>query len=146
MRIALAVALLASAALAQPPPPTTPVQPPGPPAAAPGFATIEQIFARPGDHSAVGLGVYLVNVPIVAKAGRGFWIASPAGRRIFVVPIDPSQLEVLRVGARVDIRGDLRYPLAARQAALELGVGMNDARRIAASPHYIDAWSLTEMR
>lgn len=107
-----------------------------------GFATERQVFAR---APAVGLEVHLEDVRIASKAGRGLWIEGGRGRRqVFVVPIDPSQVEMLAPGARIDVRGTLRSSPSARQAALELGVGMRAARRIAASPHYIDAWAVTE--
>lgn len=108
-----------------------------------GFATEEQVFSN--DRSLIGRGVSLDDQRVRGKAGNGLWIGG-RGRRVFVTIPDPSMLEALAVGARIDIRGELRAPLAARQAMLELATGARDARRLAASPFYIDAWSVTHAR
>ncbi|HWQ57169.1 MAG TPA: hypothetical protein VN442_26010 [Bryobacteraceae bacterium] len=53
--------------------------------------------------------VELSNLPVVAVAGRSFWVADPEGRRILVVPNNPqTPTDAVAEGRRVSITGAVR--------------------------------------
>jgi hypothetical protein len=64
-------------------------------------------------------------------------------RELFVVPVNPSWLEFLTIGAIVDIHGALRKPPSARQAQLDYAIDRRTAARLARERFYIDAWAVT---
>jgi hypothetical protein len=90
-----------------------------------------------------GSTVYLDDVPIRAKSGNGMWVGYTSQRRIFVAPIDPSSLNFVTVGTRVDIHGTAREAPNASLATKVFAVDGSTARRLGGDNLYIDAWSLT---
>src|SRR5262245_7373747 len=70
--------------------------------------TAPELFATP-DAMSDGAIVRLDGVVIRAKSGNVLRV-SVARHEIFVVPADPSTLNFLTIGARVDVQGTLRRP------------------------------------
>jgi hypothetical protein len=64
---------------------------------------------------------------------------------VFVLPVDPSFVSFVAVGAKVDLRGTLRESPAAAQAARDFALDRASSRRLANEPLYIDAWSISYM-
>jgi hypothetical protein len=62
---------------------------------------------------------------------------------IFVSPIDPSQLEFIKIGARVTVQGTLRPTPAAPQGGLTYAMSRAEAHRLAHTRFYVDAWSVS---
>jgi hypothetical protein len=108
----------------------------------PVMAGPEQVFSSGESHP--GLLVHLVDVPIRGKAGRGVWVGYEPGEQVFVVPMDPSSVEFLAVGARIDVRGELVAAPGAEHVRRHLALDASSARRLARAPHYVQAWSVTE--
>lgn len=103
--------------------------------------TARELFATRGAMSD-GTTVRLDGVVIRAKSGNVLRV-SVAKHEIFVVPHDPSALDFLTVGARLDVQGTLRRAPGARQAQLVYAMGAQEARRLARSRYYVDAWSVS---
>jgi hypothetical protein len=110
-----------------------------------GFLSADRVFDEHLPRSFADWEVYLDDVPVRRKSGRGLWIGYSARRQVFVVPIDPSFVSFVVVGATVDVRGTLRETPAAPQAAREFGLDRTSTRMIAREPLYIDAWSISYM-
>ncbi|HSK04965.1 MAG TPA: hypothetical protein VK932_27140 [Kofleriaceae bacterium] len=110
-----------------------------------GFASAEQVFAAKPPRSLADHEVYFEDVPVRRKSGRGLWIGYSARRQVFVLPVDPSFVSFVAVGAKVDVRGTLRESPAAAQAARDFALDRASARRLANAPLYIDAWSISYM-
>lgn len=100
--------------------------------------TKQELFAEPREMSE-GTNVRLEDVVIRAKSGIVLRVADRK-REIFVVPEDPSSLDFLAVGARVHVQGTLRAAPSARQAQLIYAMGPREARKLARSRFYVDAW------
>lgn len=66
-------------------------------------------------------------------------------QQIFVAPIDPSSIEFIAIGARLSINGTLRRPPTAQQARLTYAMGPSEAQRLAQSPFYVVAWSVSAL-
>jgi hypothetical protein len=100
-------------------PPEPPVDPQGP------------ITRIDGDSPSqlAGSNVHLDDIPIRGKSGNGMWVGH-GERRIFIAPIDPSALEFLTVGTRVDIHGTAREAPNAAQARKVYAVDRSTARRL----------------
>jgi hypothetical protein len=107
--------------------------------------TLRQIFADRDPESLVGTEVYLEDVPIRRKSGNGLWVGYGRRHLLFVAPIDPSSVEALAVGARIDVRGTLRRAPAPQQAAKIFALDAASTRRFASERLYLDAWSLDEL-
>ncbi len=110
-----------------------------------GFASAEQVFAANPPRSLADYEVHLEDVPVRRKSGRGLWIGYSARRQVFVVPVDPSFVSFVAVGAKVDVRGTLRETPGAAQAARDFALDRASTRRLANEPLYIDAWSISYM-
>ncbi len=110
-----------------------------------GFASADQVFAEDPPRSLADHEVHLEDVPVRRKSGRGLWIGYSARRQVFVVPVDPSFVSFVTVGAKVDVRGTLREPPGAAQAARDFALDRASSRRLANAPLYIDAWSISYM-
>jgi hypothetical protein len=87
--------------------------------------------------------VNLENVTVRKKSGNGMWVGYTSRRQIFVVPADPSFIEFVAIGGRVDLHGTLRKAPSASQAKLTFGMDMASARRLGGEQLYIEAWSIT---
>jgi hypothetical protein len=107
--------------------------------------TRRQIFADQESESLIGTEVYLEDVPIRGKSGNGLWVGYQRRHQLFVAPIDPSSVEALTVGARIDVRGTLRRAPAPRQAAKLFALDAASTRRFAGERLYLDAWSVNEL-
>lgn len=103
--------------------------------------TAPELFARP-DAMSDGTSVRLDGVVIRAKSGNVLRV-SVARHEIFVAPNDPSTLNFLTIGARVDVLGTLRRAPSARQAQLVYAMGAYEARRLARTRYYVEAWSVS---
>ncbi len=90
----------------------------------------------------MGTNVHLEDVPVRRKAGNGLWIGYSRRHQLFAVPIDPSFVEFVTVGARIDLRGTLRETPSARQATMVFALDRTSSRLIADEPLYIDAWTM----
>lgn len=96
----------------------------------------------PGDLA--GTEVELDDVRVRAKSGNGLWVGYTRQRQIFVLPIDPSFVEFVTVGAALDVRGTLRETPSAAQAAKTFAMGAQSARKLAGDRFYIEAWTVSE--
>lgn len=96
----------------------------------------------PGDLA--GTEVELDDVRVRAKSGNGLWVGYTRQRQIFVLPIDPSLVEFVTVGAALDIRGTLRETPSASQAVKTFAMGAQSARKLAGDRFYVDAWTVSE--
>ena len=103
--------------------------------------TNDELFGDP-DEMIEGTNVHLEDLVVRAKSGL-LLRAADDRHEIFVAPIDPSWLDFLTVGAHIDIRGTLRASPSARQAKLVFAMSTREAKRLARTPVYVDAWSLT---
>ena len=65
--------------------------------------------------------------------------------QVYVAPIDPSASEFIAVGARVTVSGTLRRPPAEQQARLVYAMGPSEAHRLARTPFYVVAWSVSAL-
>ena len=110
-----------------------------------GFLSADQVFAEDLPRSFADWEVYLDDVPVRRKSGRGVWIGYSNRRQVFVVPANPSFVSFVVVGATVDVRGTLRETPAAPQAARDFGLDRTSTKMIAREPLYIDAWSISYM-
>jgi hypothetical protein len=107
-----------------------------------GFADPALVFTKKPPLGLVGMQVHLDHIRVQGKSGNGLWVGPTKGRRIFVVPVDPSFIEFVAVGAVLDIRGVLRETPAPAQARKSWAVDARTARCLAYEPVYIDAWNL----
>jgi hypothetical protein len=128
---------------AQPAPAESAQPAPAEPPLEEGFASADQVFAAKPPRSLADHEVHFEDVPVRRKSGRGLWIGYSARRQVFVVPVDPSFVSFVAVGAKVDVRGTLRKSPAAAQAARDFALDRASARRLANAPLYIDAWSIS---
>jgi len=103
--------------------------------------TAEDLFAT-ADAMTDGLNVRLEHAVVRAKSGLVLRVASQH-HEIFVAPDDPSKLDFLAVGAHVDVQGTLHRAPAAPQARLVYAMSRGEARRLARTRFYVDAWALT---
>lgn len=101
----------------------------------------QELFA---DREAMtaGTNVRLDDMVIRAKSGNVLRVGHRR-HEIFVVPENPSTLQFLAVGAHIDIQGTLRQAPSASQARLIYVMGAREARRLARSKLYVDAWVVT---
>jgi len=103
--------------------------------------TGEELFAYP-EAMAEGVNVRLEGAVVRAKSGIVLRVAAD-DHEIFVAPIDPSSLEFLAVGSRINVQGTLHAVPTAKQAQLVYAMGPKEARRLARSRFYLDAWALS---
>lgn len=103
--------------------------------------TAQELFADP-EAMTDGTSVRLDGAVIRAKSGLVLRVAIDK-HEIFVAPIDPSSMEFLAVGARVDIQGTLHRAPSAPQARLIYAMGPAEARRLARTGFYVDAWAVS---
>lgn len=103
--------------------------------------TERELFATPGAMSD-GATVRLDGVVIRAKSGNVLRVAI-GHHEIFVAPNNPSTLGFLAIGARVDVLGTLRRAPSARQAQLIYAMETREARRLARTRYYVEAWSVS---
>ena len=131
---AAALAILAGAAPlgADPPPPDAGM-----------FVEPKDALARDASPLLAGRDVRLEDVRVRSRTGNGLWVGYRSSRQIFVVPPDPSLVEELRVGVKIDVIGTLREPPAAAQARYRYALGPRTARRLSRAPLYVHAWSVT---
>jgi hypothetical protein len=95
----------------------------------------QQLFADL-DSMTEGTQVWLHDVRIVQKSGNVLKIGD-RGHELFVVPVDPSSLDFLTVGAHVDVRGTLRRTPSAGQARLIYAMSSAAARRFARDRFFV---------
>jgi hypothetical protein len=105
-------------------------------------ATKEELFRERRELLVEGTNVYLEDMVVRAKSGVMTRVAY-GKHEIFVAPIDPSELQFVAIGARVDVRGTLREAPTAPQARLAYAMSPREARRLARHRIYVRAWSLT---
>lgn len=89
-----------------------------------------------------GQNVRLDEAVVRAKAGNLLRVEIDH-LQIFVAPIDPSSIELIAIGARVRVSGTLRRPPAEQQARLVYAMGPSEANRLAHTPFYVEAWSVS---
>ncbi len=131
--VTVAGVLAASAPLAisQTPPEPAPDEP---------VLTARELFSDP-QAMTEGANVRLDSAVIRAKSGNVLRVATEH-HEIFVAPNDPSSLNYLTSGARIEVLGTLRRSPSARQAQLVYAMPACDARRLARTRFYIDAWDV----
>jgi hypothetical protein len=100
-----------------------------------------ELFDEP-DEMTEGTNLRLEGAVVRAKAGILLRV-SVGKHEIFVAPPDPSSLEFLAVGARVDVQGTLQRTPTAQQARLVYAMSRAEARRLAHTKFYVDAWSVS---
>jgi hypothetical protein len=104
-------------------------------------ATKVELFQRGSTLLIEGTNVHLEDMRVRSKSGVMMRVAY--GRHeIYVAPIDPSALDFIAKGARVDVRGSLRAAPSAAQARLVYAMSAREARRLARQRVYVDAWSV----
>jgi hypothetical protein len=103
-------------------------------------ATNDELFAN-RELLAEGTNVYLSDLVVRAKSGL-VMRASYRHHDIFIVPVDPSVLDFLAIGARIDVRGTLRDAPSVGQARLVFAMSASEARRLSRQRVYVDAWSV----
>lgn len=103
--------------------------------------TAQELFADP-ESMTEGTSVRLEGAVIRAKSGLVLRVAIDK-HEMFVAPIDPSTIEFLAVGARIDVQGTLHRAPSAAQARLVYAMGPQEARRLARTGFYVDAWALS---
>ena len=91
-----------------------------------------------------GQNVRLDEAVVRAKAGNLLRV-EVNHQQIFVAPIDPSAIEHIAVGARLTIHGTLRRPPTAQQARMTYAMGATEAQRLAETPFYVEAWSVSAL-
>ena len=123
-RIVIAILLVTAAARAQPD--TTDSEP---------FVSKQQLFTDP-DAMTDGTQVWLQDVVVQQISGNVLRIGD-RHHQLFVVPVDPSTLDFLTVGARVDVRGTLRKTPSASQARLIYAMSRSASRRFARDRLYV---------
>jgi hypothetical protein len=101
----------------------------------------QELFENP-ELMTDGTNVRLDQAVVRAKAGTMLRVKIDH-HEIFVSPIDPSQLEFIKVGARVTIQGTLRPTPTAPQGRLTYAMGPSEAHRLARTRFYVDAWSVS---
>src|SRR5262245_38685679 len=130
---AIVVAALAGPARGQPPPKDAGVD------TSFGPVTKKDLFAS-RKNLIEGTNVHLENMVVRAKSGLMARV-SDGRHEIFVAPNDPSSLDFVAVGARVNVRGTLFRSPSAGQARLIYAMSAREARRLARDPVYVDAWA-----
>lgn len=105
-------------------------------------ASRQELFVRDPSLRVDGTNVYLEHMVVRAKSGHMMRVAY-GKHEIFVAPVDPSTLDFVAVGAKVDVRGTLRDAPSASQARLVYAMSPREARLLARSGVYVDAWSVT---
>jgi hypothetical protein len=100
----------------------------------------QELFGDP-DAMVEGTNVRLDQAVVRAKAGTMLRVLIDH-HEIFVSPPDPSKLEFVRPGARVNIQGTLRATPAAPQGQLTYAMSSGEAHRLARTKLYVDAWSV----
>lgn len=105
-----------------------------------GVITAQELFKDPR-AVADGTNVLFENAVVRAKSGIVLRIAV-GKHEIFVVPPDPSALDFVAIGAHVTVQGTLRPTPSAPQAHLIYAMSRRDARRLAHTRFYVDAWSV----
>jgi hypothetical protein len=103
--------------------------------------TAAQLFATP-DAMTDGLNVRIEHAVVRAKSGLVLRVVAD-NHEIFVAPNDPTKLDFLAIGARVNVQGTLHRAPTAPQARLVYAMSRSEARRLAHTRFYIDAWALT---
>ena len=103
--------------------------------------TAEELFEN-HDQMAEGTNVRFQAALVRAKTGNLLRVAIDH-HEIFVAPMDPSSLEFIAVGSRVNVDGTLRPTPAAQQARKVYAMGPAEAKRLARTPFYVEAWSVS---
>ncbi len=103
--------------------------------------TAQELFADP-EMMTEGTSVRLEGAVIRAKAGILLRVAIDK-HELFVSPIDPSVMEFLAVGARINVMGTLHRVPSPQQARLMYAMGPREAARLARTHFYVDAWSVS---
>jgi hypothetical protein len=107
-----------------------------------GPASKTELFEHPRALLQPGTNVHLENMVVRAKSGLMVRLAS-GKREIYAAPLDPSSLQFLALGSRVDVRGTLVEAPSVGQAMLAFAMSAHEARRLAHSRVYVDAWSVS---
>jgi hypothetical protein len=110
--------------------PPQPVEPPNEV-----FVDKEQLFTH-RDLMTEGTQVWLRDVVVLAKSGNVVKIGDHR-HELFVVPVDPSSLDFLTIGAHVDVRGTLRRTPSAAQARFIYAMGPAAARGLASARVFV---------
>jgi hypothetical protein len=103
-----------------------------------GVVEKEQLFSQLGSMTE-GTQVRLEDVVIRQKSGNVMRVGDRHHHQMFVVPVDPSSLEFLTVGAHVDVLGTLRRTPSAGQARLVYAMSRGAAWQFARDRYFIDA-------
>lgn len=101
---------------------------------------VDELFENP-DLMTDGTNVRIDQAVVRAKTGTMMRVRVN-DHEIFVSPIDPSSMEFIKVGARVNIQGTLRPTPTAPQGRLTYAMDASEARRLAKTKYYVDAWSV----
>jgi hypothetical protein len=101
----------------------------------------DELFSDP-EVMTDGLNVRLEDCVVRAKPGNMLRVRV-AKHEIFVVPPDPAKLDFIAIGAHVHLQGTLRKSPSASQARLQYAMRTSDARRLARTHYYVEAWALT---
>jgi hypothetical protein len=101
-----------------------------------GPATNEEVFAKDASLEP-GTNVALENVRVLGKSGNLLRVGH--GRRsLFVAPMNPSLLDLIPVGAIINVRGMLREAPSATQTKVIFATSKTVARRLARQRVYVD--------
>ncbi len=105
--------------------------------------SLDAITGATDPHSMSGYRVEIANVPVVAVAGRAFWIADQQGRRIMVLPNNPNTpMDAVQAGRTVSITGAVTRPEAQDELAKELHLDAATAAKLASQPVFLRADSI----
>ncbi|MDX2091058.1 MAG: hypothetical protein SFX73_24575 [Kofleriaceae bacterium] len=146
--IALVGCAVGSPALAQAPSECSvaaQTEPEEPPLADSGPASWTDLREHRQELMAPGTNVYLEGMVVRGKSGRTLRVGR-GKQELFVIPVDPTSVDYMAVGAKVDVRGMLVETPSAGQAKLVYAMSGREARRIARQRVIVDAWSVTTVK
>lgn len=104
--------------------------------------SVVTIYSMPTPEQLAGTNIELSGVPIRTKSQNGAWVGESHFAQIFVEAPDPSLLQQLNVGDRIDVRGTLQKMPPPKEAVSKLGLDPNLHGQIAEEPLYVDATSI----
>jgi hypothetical protein len=101
-----------------------------------GPATNEEVWGKDASLEP-GTNVALDDVRVLGKSGNLLRVGR-AGRSLFVAPMNPSLIELIPVGAIINVRGMLREAPSATQTKVIFATSKTVARRLARQRVYVD--------